>query len=126
MIYAKINPAATRVEQNSPFGAQKTIVADYMTAIARPYTLGAQRTRFEIQYGNVTLNADGNVTNFSHIMSGETVLTADQLATWGSDDAVVLNIIAAAVGTSVESIVTTSPVQVGNIGSTGGTGTTGS
>lgn len=113
MLYAKINPPASRVDQSNPFGAPKTVVADYMTAMARPYALGAKRTRFEIQYGNVTLNSDGYVTNFSQMMSGEIVLTAEQLSSWGSDDSVVLQIIASSVGTSIESYVTPPPVNSG-------------
>jgi len=132
MLYAKINPAATRVEQNSPFGAPKTTTADYMTAIARPYTLGATRTRFEIQYGSVTLDNNGYVKNFGQVMNGEAVLTADQLSTWGTDDSIVLHLIAEAVGTTVESVVSNPPPSVpGPLGGTGtvptpGTGTTGS
>ena len=127
MLYAKINPAATRVEQNSPFGTPKTTTADYMTAIARPYTLGATRTRFEIQYGSVTLDNKGYVKTFNQVMNGEVVLTAAQLSTWGSDDTVALNIIAQAVGTTVESVVSNPPiVALGSTGGTGGTGNTGS
>jgi hypothetical protein len=114
MLYAKINPPASRVDQSNPFGSPRTVISNYMTAMARPYALGGRRTRFEIQYGNVTLNADGYATGFSQEMNGEIILTSEQLANWGSDDSVVLQIIAASVGTSIESYVTSPPPVIVN------------
>lgn len=126
MLYAKINPSATRVEQNSPFGAPKTIVADYMTVVARPYILGSERTRFEIQYGSLDIDENGYAKNFNQIMSGEVVLTAAQLSTWGLDDSIVLSVIAQKVGTTVESVVSTPPIVFPGTTGASGTGTTGS
>ena len=109
MLYAKINPAATKVDQPSPFSTSTTTVANYMTALARPYAVGASKTRFEVQYGNVTVTTDGYAKDFKQLLSGEVTLTSEQLASWGSDDTIVLNLIAAAVGTTVESTITSAP-----------------
>ena len=103
MIYAKINPVATKVERIAPFSST-TITADTITAIARPYILGSDKTRFEVKYGNVTLDENNIVIKFNNILSSESILTSEQLSTWGSDDSVVLNIIATSLGTSVTEI----------------------
>ena len=103
MIYAKINPVATMVQQINPFSST-TITADTMTVIARPYILGADKTRFEIKYGIVTLNNENLVTNFKNILNSDCTLTSDQLSDWGNDDTVVLNIIASNLGVSITEV----------------------
>jgi len=107
MIFATINPAATVVKTtNNPFNSTTTtITGSVMTAIARPYKLGAEKTRFEVLYGTVIQNASGSVISFQKVTSQEITLTADQLSNWGSDDAVVLQAIANQVGTAITSII---------------------
>lgn len=100
MIYAKINPVATIVKQINPFSAT-TITADTMTAIARPYILGADKTRFEVRYGNVTLNESNVVTKFNDVLNSECTLTSQQLSGWGADDTIVLSKIAETLNVTV-------------------------
>ena len=103
MIYAKINPVATKVEQITPFSI-KTLTADTMTAIAKPYILGSDKTRFEVKYGIVTLNENNIVTKFENILTSECILTSNQLSGWGVDDSLVLTTIAENFGISVTEI----------------------
>ena len=49
MLYAKINPTATYTTQVSPFSST-TIQCSYMTAYARPYAAGAEKTNFQVQF----------------------------------------------------------------------------
>lgn len=101
MLYAKISPVATFTQQTSPFTAPDSTIAEYITAIARPYQVGAPSTRFEIQYGNIVSNEQANVVEvFTTLSNSNVELTAEELASWGTDDTVLLSIIATKIGTS--------------------------
>lgn len=104
MIFAQIDPVATSVRQNGPFSTT-TVTGSYMTATARPYILGETPVRFEVQFGDVVLDANQSVTDFKQVLSTQVTLTAAQLANWGTDDAVVLRTIATQVSTTVKEIV---------------------
>ena len=105
MIFGKINPVATKVVQQTPF-TTTTITADTMTAIARPYRLGENQTRFEVIFGNVTNNNNNNEINFNFtpVINSEVTLNSTQLSNWGQDDSVVLNLIAGTLGTNIVSV----------------------
>jgi hypothetical protein len=104
MLLAKINPAATFVSQDNPFAQPTTTTADYLTALARPYVAGASQTNFEIQFGTYTPAVEGEQpqpAKFNRVQSSQLVLTADELASWGTDDSVLLEAVASKLGTSV-------------------------
>lgn len=103
MLYGKINPTAKVVSVDSPFQTN-TVEAEYMTAYARPYGLGATNVRFEVVFGNIT-TAEDDTKTFSVLSSSQTSLNSQQIQNWGIDDTVALNEIAAAIGTTVESTV---------------------
>jgi hypothetical protein len=105
MLYAKINPKASFVKQEGPFIAPVTVEADYLTALARPYAAGASKTNFEVQFGNAVLNEEGVVTSVNQVSNSSVVLTAEELVNWGIDDSVLLQAIAAKLGTTVESVI---------------------
>jgi hypothetical protein len=105
MLYAKINPKASFVQQEGPFTAPVTVEAEYLTALARPYAAGASQTNFEVQFGNAVLNEEGVVTSVNQVSNSSVVLTAEELVNWGIDDSVLLQAIAAKLGTTVESVI---------------------
>lgn len=105
MLYAKINPKASFVKQEGPFTAPVTVEADYLTALARPYVPGASKTNFEVQFGTAVLNEEGVVTSVNQVSNSSLVLTAEELVNWGADDSVLLEAIAAKLGTTVESVI---------------------
>jgi hypothetical protein len=118
MLLAKINPAASFTSQSGPFVASETITADYLTALARPYLVGATQTNFEVLFGTYTPAVDGveasegvgevqaQPAKFNHIQSSQVILTSEELANWGTDDSVVLTAIASKLGTSIVSTTT--------------------
>jgi hypothetical protein len=105
MLYAKINPKASFVKQEGPFAAPVTVEADYLTALARPYAAGASQTNFEVQFGNAVLNEEGVVVSINQVSNSSVVLTAEELVNWGTDDSLLLEAIAAKLGTTVESVI---------------------
>lgn len=114
MLVAKINPTASFVKQENPF-TTTTVNADSMIVLARPYQLGANEVNFEVVFGNVTpateaVEASEGVpaqeakpAHFQQVASHMVVLTKDELANWGTDDAEAMNAVAAKLGASVVS-----------------------
>jgi hypothetical protein len=105
MIFGKINPVAVAVsQQNDPF-TQSTVTGSYMTAIARPYYLGANEVNFQVAYGNCVFNESGSIVGFNTIFNGGAQLSGSVIADWGSDDSTILLALAAQQGTSITEIV---------------------
>ena len=100
MLLAKINPAAKKTTEVSPFSST-TITLDYMTAIARPYVAGASQTNFVIEFGAI-IEEDGVVTSFNSRTQTNLNLTSEELSSWGTNDEVLLTIIASKLGVSIE------------------------
>jgi hypothetical protein len=105
MLYAKITPAAEKIEQVTPFSSV-TQTADYMSALARPYGLGSESVNFEILFGNITFDENNQPVRFQNVLSSNLRLTEQQLQNWGTDDSVVLQQIASILGVTIESYVT--------------------
>jgi hypothetical protein len=103
MLLAKINPAAEKVTEVTPFSST-TISLEYMTAIARPYVAGATQTNFALEFGTIT-EVEGVVTSFQTRTQSNLTLTSDELSTWGTNDEVLLSIIAGKLNVSIESYV---------------------
>lgn len=101
MLLAKINPAATFTSQDGPFAEPTIITAEYLTALARPYVAGADKTNFEIQFGSYTAATEGQIAKFNRVQSSQLVLSAEELASWGTDDSVLLEAVASKLGTAV-------------------------
>jgi hypothetical protein len=118
MLIAKINPAATFTSQSGPFVQTQTTTADYLTALARPYLVGAAKTNFEVLFGTYTAAVAGveasegveaveaQPAKFNHVQSSQVTLTSEELASWGTDDSVLLTAIASKLGTSILSTTT--------------------
>lgn len=101
MLLAKINPAATFTSQDGPFAQPTIITADYLTALARPYVAGADKTNFEIQFGTYVPAVDGQPAKFNRVQSSQLTLSAEELAQWGLDDSALLEAVALKLGTAV-------------------------
>lgn len=100
MIIAKINPAATKVNQITPFSST-TETLDYMTAIARPYVPGATNTNFQVSFGSVETDEEGNVVKFNQKTNERMIFTKEELSTWGTNDETLLTIVATKLGVSI-------------------------
>lgn len=105
MIFGKISPVAQIIKQKSPF-EQETIVAEYIAAIARPYTLGTTKVNFQVTYGNLKKDEAGNIVAFDTVYNDNVFLEGAVIADWGTDDATMLEHIAEVQGTEVTEIVT--------------------
>lgn len=108
MLFGKITPTAKIGIQQDPFNV--TIAeALFMTAIAQVYKLGQSVTYFEVIFGNFN-----EVVNdpelpaqppFTRMLTVTVELTAEELVNWGSDDTVVLEIIANKLGVEILEVI---------------------
>jgi hypothetical protein len=94
MLVSKITPSAKKIINNDPFNVTIEDL-EYMSIIARPYVAGASKVNFQISFGNLKgdLENDQNL-KFNQGTSIKIDLTSDELSTWGTDDSVLLQIVA--------------------------------
>jgi hypothetical protein len=69
-----------------------------MTAIARPYAPGAEITNFQVQFGTLVKNEEGVVQSFFNQLNTQVSLTKEELSSWGTNDDVLLTIVASKLG----------------------------
>jgi hypothetical protein len=100
MLLAKINPAAEKITEVTPFSST-TISLEYMTAIARPYVAGATQTNFALEFGTIT-EVEGVVTSFQTRTQTNLTLTSEELSSWGTNDEVLLTIVAGKLSVAIE------------------------
>lgn len=113
MLVATVNPPAKKVIQQNPFTTTE-YTGDKMIIKCDRYIIGASPTtnddaRFDIRFGNIKYetNPDGSQGSpiFNILVTYSCSLTQEELATWGTDDTVIFNIVAQKVGFQVVSLV---------------------
>lgn len=107
MLFAKINPTAKIAKQTDPFNIE-VIEVSYMTAMAAGYKLGQLTTTFEVIFGEFTTPGAPDEPALApfHVMHTTHVeFTSEELVSWGADDTVALELIAAKLGTNVVEVV---------------------
>jgi hypothetical protein len=105
MIFAKINPVLSIVTQDSLFNPTTNfITGSYMTAIANQYPLGANEVDFRVSFGNCEFDND-NIISFKPIHQENIKLSGEDLENWGTDDSIVLEIIASNKGIEIVDVV---------------------
>ena len=101
MIFGQINPVLSMATQDTLFNpSPEFITGSYMTAVANNYSLGANQVNFRVSYGNCEFES-GSVVKFNTVHQDNVVLSGSTISTWGEDDAVILNAIAAQQGTCI-------------------------
>lgn len=98
MLLGKLATPATKVFQNGAFGTT-SISAEYIVVSAQRYVIGAPTTKFELRFGNII--TENEKERFDIVLRDHLEMTAEELSTWGTDDSVLLDIIAAKIGTSI-------------------------
>ena len=92
MIFAKINPPATKTYDQDAFNP-KTVQAPYMCIGVSNMPIGAKNASFEIRYGILNFDDKNVATEFQIVLRTSITLTSDELATWGTDDNVLFDLI---------------------------------
>lgn len=105
MIFGQISPVLSLATQDTLFNpAPEFITGSYMTAVANNYPLGTNVVNFRVSYGNCVFES-GSVVGFNVVHADNVVLSGSTITTWGEDDTVILDAIAAAQGTTVVAVV---------------------
>lgn len=99
MLFGKISPQAVIPQMITPF-EQTQLVAEYITATAEPYILGANVVNFHVRYGNFNYNGDVPVS-FDTLHQVYVTLSGEAIADWGTDDTTILTAIATEEGTTI-------------------------
>lgn len=113
MIFGKISPVLSIATQDTLFNpSPEFITGSYMTAVANNYPLGANQVNFRVSYGNCEFES-GSVVKFNAVHQDNVVLSGSTISTWGEDDTVILDAIAAQQGTSIVTVVSGSAGSFG-------------
>lgn len=113
MIFGKISPVLSLATQDTLFNpAPEFVTGSYMTAVANQYPLGANEVNFRVSYGNCEFES-GSVVKFTVVHQDNVILSGSTITTWGENDAVILDAIAAEQGTSVIEVVSGSAGSIG-------------
>ena len=100
MIIAKINPGITVTNQESPFATATSATHLWFTAVVQRYLTGASTYGVNVVYGDAT-EETGIPIDFTKKGSTRVEFDASELSTWGTDDVVLLQLIATKVGLSI-------------------------
>lgn len=103
MLLGKLAAPAVKVYQNGVFGST-TATADYVIVSTRTFVIGEDKVSFDLRFGNVI--TENEKQRFDSVLRENIELTSDELSTWGTDDSVLFDIIAAKLGTSITEKVT--------------------
>jgi hypothetical protein len=98
MLLGKLATPAIKVYQNGAFSST-TATAEYLIVSTQRYIIGEEKTEFELRFVNII--TENEEKRFDIILREILEMTAEELANWGTDDSVLLDIIAAKLGTSI-------------------------
>lgn len=113
MIFGQINPVLSLATQDTLFNpSPEFVTGSYMTAVANNYPLGANQVNFRVSYGNCEFES-GSVVKFNVVHQDNVILSGSTITTWGENDAVILDAIAAEQGTTVVAVVSGSAGTLG-------------
>jgi hypothetical protein len=105
MLLGKLSSPAVKVFQSGPFNTT-TVNAEYMVVYANNYVIGSSSTTFEVRFGNVLAENENEKERFDIVLRESIKMTSDELSTWGTDDSVVLDLIAIKLGNSITEKIT--------------------
>jgi hypothetical protein len=103
MLLAKIYPAADIVKQISPF-AHTSEIADYYTVYINRYVLEADDLLCDVVFGKINTEVSINTPQpdtFTILYSKQITLSAEDIATWGTDDKILLQVVAGKIGCNI-------------------------
>lgn len=98
MLLGKLATPATKVYQNGAFDSA-VATAEYMVVSTERFVIGEDETSFELRFGNVI--TENEQERFDIILRESITIRSEALATWGTDDSVLLDLIAVRLGTTI-------------------------
>jgi hypothetical protein len=104
MIIAKLNPGISIIKQESPFEAPVSITYDWMTVFIPRYIPGAANFNVNLSYGDAVMNDEPTPApkKFRGVKAISVGLTAGEISNWGTNDVVLLEILATKMNLTIE------------------------
>jgi hypothetical protein len=103
MLLGKLSTPASKVYQAGPFETT-TILGEYITVSINTFVIGSSSVIFELRFGNII--TENEQERFDIVIRDLITLTNDELAEWGTDDAVLLDLVAAKLNNSITEKIT--------------------
>lgn len=100
MLLGKLSKPAEKVYNPTPFTTE-IVTAEWMAVSTKSYAIGAIDVSFELRFGKLVIDEAGKPTNFEVVIRDSITLTSAELSTWGTDDSVVLDLIATKLGVTI-------------------------
>jgi hypothetical protein len=98
MLLGKLASPAIKVYQNGAFNST-TATAEYMVVSTQKFIIGEDKATFDLRFGNVV--TENEKERFDIVLRENIEMTSEELATWGTDDGILLDLIASKLGTSI-------------------------
>jgi hypothetical protein len=98
MLLGKLASPAIKVYQNGAFNST-TATADYMVVSTQRFVVGEDKANFEVRFGNTLI--ENEEERFDVVLRENVEMTSEELSTWGTDDSVLLDLIATKLGTTL-------------------------
>lgn len=98
MLLGKLGTPALKSYTISPFET-KIVEAWYIAVKAERYVIGEPKVGFELRFGNLKIKDEKK--EFEIVTRAKLELTNEELISWGTDDSVVLDLIAAKLGNTI-------------------------
>ena len=103
MLLGKLASPAIKVYQNGAFSST-TATAEYMIVSVQKYVVGDDKASFELRFGNIL--TENEKERFDIVLREDVKMTSEELSTWGTDDSVLLDLIAIKIGNSITGKIT--------------------
>ena len=103
MLLGKLASPAVKVYQNGAFSTTAAN-ADYMVVSTRRFVIGEDEVSFDLRFGNII--TENGKERFDVLIREDVQMTSSELATWGTDDSVLLDLIATKLGATLTEKVT--------------------
>ena len=100
MLLGKLSKAAEKVYKTTPFTTE-IVTAEYISVTAQKFVIGAKDVSFELRFGKLVLDEAGKPKEFEVVIRDSAKLTSEELSTWGTDDSIVLDLVAAKLGVTI-------------------------
>ena len=98
MLLGKLASPAIKVYQNGAFNST-TATAEYMMVSTQRFIIGEDKTSFELRFGNLITETEKE--RFDIVLRQTVNMTSEELATWGTDDSILLDLIASKIGATI-------------------------
>jgi hypothetical protein len=98
MLLGKLATPATKVYQVDALKTE-TASADYLVVGTNKYVIGEHDVQFEVRFGNIVVENDKE--RFDIVLRHPLTMSQEELATWGIDDSIVLDLVAQKINNSI-------------------------